>query len=123
MKAPFSLLLYLSFIVQIKSPTITYPCKLFPKILGGVQEYAQPTSIDANLAKDIIVLAGHTKDSGIVGFNLNTDYQTYIASFSISSTRIYWAKADTSKKGSYYPNSISLSPNAKYVVVYLYWAA
>ncbi len=46
--------------------------------------------------------------------------QPFVASFSISSTRIYWAKADTFKNGYYDPLSISLSPNAKYVAVYLY---
>jgi len=56
-----SLLLYLSFIFQIKSPTATaLPCKLFPKILGGTQANTVPRAIDANLAKDIIVLTGWT---------------------------------------------------------------
>ena len=50
---------------------------------------------------------------------MNGEFRIYVASFSISSTKIYWAKADTSKNGTYYPNSISLSPNAKYVAVYL----
>ena len=72
------------------------------------------------MAKDIIVLSGVTWDSGLAGYNLNGKAQTYVASFSISSTRIYWAKADTFKMGNYAPISISLSPNAKYVVVYLY---
>ena len=97
-----SLLLYLSLIFQIKSLTATAsPCKLFPKILGGTQGNAGPTAIDANLAKDIIVLTGRTYDNGLAGYNLNGGYQTYVASFSILSTRIHWAKADTFKKGIY----------------------
>jgi hypothetical protein len=115
-----SFLLYLSFIFQIKSPTsIALPCKLFPKILGGTQGNTHPRTIDANLANDIIVLTGETYDNGLAGYNLNGGYQTYVASFSISSTRIYWAKADTFKMSTHTSLSISLSPNAKYVVVYL----
>ena len=99
------------------------PCKLFPKILGGSQDNTFPRAIDANLAKDIIVLTGYTHDNGLAGYNLNGGRQPFVASFSISSSRIYWAKADTFKKGNYLPLSISLSPNAKYVAVYLYKAA
>jgi hypothetical protein len=97
-----SLLLYLSFIFQIKSLTATgLPCKLFPKILGGTLGHTGPTAIDANLAKDIIVLTGLTYDNGLAGYDLYGGYQTYVASFSISSTRIYWAKADTFKMGTH----------------------
>ncbi len=111
-----SLLLYLSFIFEIKSPTATAsPCKLFPKILGGILEDTYPIAIDANLAKDIIVLIGETYDSSLSGI---TGRLTFVASFSIKSSRIYWAKADTMNW--FYPNSISLSPNAKYVAVFLY---
>ena len=116
-----SLLLCLSFIFQIKSPTATaLPCKLFPKILGGTLANTYPRAIDANLAKDIIVLTGNTFDNGLPGYNLNGSSQTFVASFSISSTTIYWAKADTFKMGNYKSLSISLSPNAMYVAVYLY---
>ena len=98
-----SLLLYLSFIFQIKSLTATAlpSCKHFPKILGGTLENTGPIAIDANLAKDIIVLTGYTSDHGLAGYNLNTAHQPYVASFSISSTRIYWAKADTFKMDNY----------------------
>ncbi len=67
----FSHLLYLSFIFQIKSPAILSPCKLFPKILGGTLGDSNQGVIDANLAEDIIVLAGYTWDSGLAGYNLN----------------------------------------------------
>ena len=96
-----SLLLCLSFIFQIKSPTTALPCKLFPKILGGTLGNTGPSEIDANLAKDLIVLTGYTEDNGLAGYNLNGGGQTYVASFSISSTRIYWAKADTFKMDNY----------------------
>jgi hypothetical protein len=74
-----SLFLYLSFIFQIKSPTTALPCKLFPKILGGSLDNTFPRAIDANLAKDIIVLTGHTYDNGLAGYNLNGGIQTYVA--------------------------------------------
>ncbi len=120
----YSLLLYLSLIFQIKSPTATaLPCKLFPKILGGTLANTYVTAIDANLAEDLIVLTGKTHDRDLAGYNLNSGYQTYVASFSISSTRIYWANADKFKNDFYSSQSISLSPNAKYVAVYLNGAA
>ena len=74
MKTSFylSLVLYLSFFFQIKSLTATaLPCKLFPKILGGSLWDTYPRAIDANLAKNIIVLTGHTWDNGLAGYNLN----------------------------------------------------
>jgi hypothetical protein len=98
-----SFILYLCIIFQIKSPTATAlpSCKLFPKILGGTLANTYPRAIDANLAKDIIVLSGNTFDNDLPGYNLNGSSQTYVASFSISSTRIYLAKADTFKMGNY----------------------
>ncbi len=82
MKASFfsSFLLYL-FIFQFKSLAPPLPCKLFPKILGGTLGDTFKGVIDANLAKDIIVHAGFTWDSGLAGFNLNGGNQYYIASF------------------------------------------
>ena len=69
-----SLLLCLSFIFQIKTPATALPCKLFPKILGGSQDNTFPRAIDANLAKDLIVLTGYTHDNGLAGYNLNGGY-------------------------------------------------
>jgi hypothetical protein len=63
------------------------------------------------LAKDIIVIAGWTTDNAF-----SRGAKIFVAAFSISSTTIYWAKGDKTKSD-YLPISISLSPNANFVIV------
>ena len=72
--------------------------------------------MDANFKADKLVVVGDTYDSGIAGVTLNTGSAIFVIAFSISSTSIYWAKADTSKS-LLVPVSISLSPNANFAVV------
>ena len=75
------------------------PCNLFPKIFGGSLGFTRSTAIDANLEKDIIVATGWTSDYGLAGVSLAGGAIPFVIAYSISSTRIYWAKGDLSKSG------------------------
>ena len=92
------------------------PCKLYPKIFGGAQNGTDTQAMDANLDKDIIVATGRTYDSGLAGVALNGSSVPFLIAYSISTTRIYWAKGDLLMKN-LFPSSINLSPNAAYVVI------
>ena len=98
---------------QIKS--ILSPCKLYPKIFGGYNANTFSYAIDGNLTKDLIVVGGRTADPWLAGVRLNGGAALFVSAFSISTTTIYWAKSDASKSW-YLPISLSLSPNANYVI-------
>jgi hypothetical protein len=119
MKTTISLLYIfcISLIFQVKLLTTTSPsCNIYPKILGGVQADTKPTAMDANFVADKIVAGGLTLDSGLVPTIAGSG--TFVAAFSILTTRIYWAKVDTSKSW-LTPLSISLSPNANFAIVFI----
>jgi hypothetical protein len=94
------------------------PCNLFPKIFGGSLGDTRSTSMDANLEKDIIVATGWTSDTGLAGVSLPGGTIPFVIAYSISSTRIYWARGDLSLSG-YLPTFISLSPNANFTIVHI----
>ena len=94
------------------------PCNLFPKIFGGSLGFTRSTAIDANLEKDIIVATGWTSDYGLAGVSLPGGTIPFVIAYSISSTRIYWAKGDLSKSG-YMPTFIALSPNANFTIIHI----
>ena len=94
------------------------PCNLFPKIFGGSLGFTRTTSMDANLEKDIIVATGWTNDTGLAGVSLPGGTIPFVIAYSISSTRIYWAKGDLSKSG-YMPTFIALSPNANFTIIHI----
>lgn len=54
------------------------PCKKFPKLFGGLDGDTRSRVIDANLAKDIIIIAGKTVDGPLAGGNA-----LFVATFSI----------------------------------------
>jgi hypothetical protein len=94
------------------------PCNVFPKIFGGSLGFTRSTSMDANLEKNIIVATGWTSDYGLAGVSLPGGTIPFVVAYSISSTRIYWAKGDLSKSG-YLSTFISLSPNANFTIIHI----
>lgn len=69
------------------------PCKIYPRVLGSGFGFVSIMSIDANLEADRLVTVGHTSDALIIGQNVVSSIP-FIAMYSISTTRIYFAKGD-----------------------------
>ena len=70
-----SLTLMFSFLNENSSSA---PCKKYPKLFGGSNGDTRSRVIDANLAKDIIIIAGNSRDVPLAGGN-----SLFVATFSI----------------------------------------
>ena len=92
---PLGLVILMSFISPVKSTTT---CNSFPKIFGGSLAHTFLFQID--VYNDYLALAGITWDNSLTGISSPIPY---LALTSISTSgKYYWAKALSSKTGTYF---------------------
>ena len=93
-------------------------CHNYPKIIGGYNGATFIYDIDANLANDIIVMGGSTKDRSLGGIStapIDTFFPI-LSAHKMSSTQVIWAHRDMTTLDREIIK-VKLSNNGKHLIV------